>query len=109
MSIDDLLRLEGLTGRRLTRRDLLRATGKGGAGLAAGAFLAACGGVGGESSPTAAPATPSGLPPLAHELSIAQWPLYIDPGTKGADSPTIVAFEQQTGIDVTYRENISDN
>ena len=101
--------LERSAGRRLTRRDLLRATGKGGAGLAAAAFLAACGGLGAESSPTGAAATPSGLPPLAHELSIAQWPLYIDPGTKGADSPTLVAFEQETGIDVTYRENINDN
>ena len=109
MSIDDLLRLEALTGRRLTRRDLLRATGKGGAGLAAAAFLAACAGLGAESSPTAAAATPTGLPPLALELSIAQWPLYINPGNKGADSPTIVAFEQETGIDVTYRENINDN
>ena len=35
MSIDDLLRLERLAAHRLTRRDLLRATGKGGAGFAA--------------------------------------------------------------------------
>ena len=109
MSIDDLLRLERLASRRLTRRDLLGTAAKGGAGFAAAALLAACGGLGAESSPTGAAATPSGLPPLAHELSIAQWPLYIDPGAKGADSPTLVAFEQETGIDVTYRENINDN
>lgn len=109
MSIDDLLRLERVAGRRLTRRDLLRAAGKGGAGIAGAALFAACGGLGADPSPTGAAATPSGLPPLAHELSIAQWPLYIDPGKKGAESPTLVAFEQETGIDVTYRENINDN
>jgi spermidine/putrescine transport system substrate-binding protein len=109
MSIDDLLRFERFADRRLTRRDLLRATGKGGAGAAAAALLAACGGLGADPSRTGTAATPSVLPPLALELSIAQWPLYIDPGSKGADSPTLVAFEQETGIDVTYRENINDN
>jgi spermidine/putrescine transport system substrate-binding protein len=109
MSIDDLVPLELLAARRLTRRDMLRATGKAGAGLAAATFLAACGGLGAEPTPTGAAGTPSGLPPLAHELSIAQWPLYIDPGKKGEQSPTLAAFEQETGIDVTYRENINDN
>jgi len=109
MSIDDLMPAERVAGRRLTRRDLLRVTGKGGAAIAASAFFAACGGLGAEPSPTGAAGSPSGLPPLAHELSIAQWPLYIDPGKKGAESPTLVAFEQETGIDVTYRENINDN
>ncbi|MGZ5306680.1 MAG: hypothetical protein ACXWEG_08100, partial [Actinomycetota bacterium] len=80
MSIDDLLCLEHLAGRRLTRRDLLRATGTGGVGIAAAALFAACGGLGADTTPTGAEGTPSGLPPLAHELSIAQWPLYIDPG-----------------------------
>ncbi len=105
-SIDDLLRLDALAARTLSRRDLLRAGGKGGIGLAAAALLAACGGT---SAGTSSTSTPSALPPLAHELSIAQWPLYIDPGKKGAQSPTLVAFEDQTGIKVTYRENINDN
>ena len=109
MSIDDLLRLERLGARPLTRRDLLRATGKGGAGLAAAAVLAACGGLSANSTPSSAAGSPSALPPLAHELSIAQWPLYIDPGKHGAESPTLAAFEQETGIKVTYRENINDN
>jgi spermidine/putrescine transport system substrate-binding protein len=109
MSIDDLLRLERLGNLPFTRRDLLRATGKGGAGLAAAAVLAACGGLSTNASPSAAVGSPSALPPLAYELSIAQWPLYIDPGKNGAKSPTLAAFEQETGIRVTYRENINDN
>ena len=108
MSIDELLRLERLGSRRLSRRDLLRATGRGGAGVAAAAFLAACGGLSSSSSPTAS-ASASRLPPLAHELTIAQWPLYIDPGKHGAESPTLLKFEQATGITVTYKEIINDN
>jgi spermidine/putrescine transport system substrate-binding protein len=42
------------------------------------------------------------LPPLANELSIAQWPLYID-------RKTIPNFTEDTGIDVRYKEVISDN
>ena len=109
MSIDELLRLERLKAHPLSRRDLLRATGKSGAGLLAAAVLAACGGLSTNSAPSAAAGSPSALPQLAYELSIAQWPLYIDPGKHGAESPTLAAFEDETGIKVTYRENINDN
>src|SRR2546427_5785554 len=108
MHIDDLLCLEDAAARRISRRDLLRATGKGGAGLAAAAFLAACGGLTSTSASSSTTAA-SSLPPLAHELTIAQWPLYIDPGKHGAQSPTLVAFEKKTGIAVTYKEVINDN
>jgi spermidine/putrescine transport system substrate-binding protein len=46
--------------------------------------------------------SPTSLPPLAHELEIAQWPLYID-------KKTIPNFEADSGIAVRYREVISDN
>jgi spermidine/putrescine transport system substrate-binding protein len=46
--------------------------------------------------------SPTSLPPLAHELEIAQWPLYID-------KKTIPNFEADSGIAVKYREVISDN
>jgi spermidine/putrescine transport system substrate-binding protein len=39
---------------------------------------------------------------LAHELIIAQWPLYID-------KRTIPRFTEETGIDVDYKEVIGDN
>lgn len=102
----DLPDLSALSAQRFTRRDVLRAAGRGGIGLAAATILAACRGPGPGEEPTSPSAT---LPPIAGELSIAQWPLYIDPGKKGAESPTLVAFEQETGIEVTYRENINDN
>ena len=71
-------------------------------GAAAAAFLAACAG---KQTPVAAPNT---LPPLAHQLTVAQWPLYID-RAKGGHRPTLEAFQSKYDIDVTYREIINDN
>ncbi len=71
-------------------------------GLSAAAFLAACGGGGGSK-----PSPSSSLPPIAGELNVAQWPLYID-RSHGA-FPTVEAFEKATGIKVNYREIINDN
>jgi spermidine/putrescine transport system substrate-binding protein len=42
---------------------------------------------------------------VGDKLSISQWPLYIDPGQHG----TVAQFEQETGIDVAYHEEINDN
>ena len=52
---------------------------------------------------TAAPVVPKGK--VKGELTISQWPLYIDPGKKG----TIAEFEKATGVDVKYVEEINDN
>ncbi len=50
-----------------------------------------------------APVVPKGK--VKGELTISQWPLYIDPGKKG----TIAEFEKATGVDVKYVEEINDN
>ena len=39
------------------------------------------------------------------QLTISQWPLYVDPGKDG----TVAQFEGDTGIDVNYVEEINDN
>ena len=39
------------------------------------------------------------------QLTISQWPLYVDPGKDG----TIAQFEGDSGIDVKYVEEINDN
>ena len=84
----------------ISRREALRRGGRLGAGVALGSLLAACGVSGTaertESDPDAT------LPPLAKELLIAQWPLYID-------KKTVSNFEKSSGIDVTYKEVINDN
>jgi spermidine/putrescine transport system substrate-binding protein len=43
--------------------------------------------------------------PVRGNMTISQWPLYIDPGKKG----TIAEFEKTAGVDVKYIEEINDN
>ncbi|HEY5709097.1 MAG TPA: spermidine/putrescine ABC transporter substrate-binding protein [Solirubrobacterales bacterium] len=66
--------------------------------------LAACGGdtVGGgnESEVTTAESGP-----VSGNLTISNWPGYIDPGPKG----TIAEFEKETGVNVDYIEDINSN
>jgi spermidine/putrescine transport system substrate-binding protein len=50
-----------------------------------------------------APVAPGG--PVKGEMTISQWPLYVDPGQNG----TIKEFERATGVAVKYIEEINDN
>jgi spermidine/putrescine transport system substrate-binding protein len=84
---------------RLTRRELLERARRYGAGAAV--VMAACG-IAKEPKQPGAAAGRRKLPPLAHELAIAQWPLYID-------KRTVPSFERATDVDVTYRQIINDN
>jgi len=43
------------------------------------------------------------------ELNFANWPLYVDQDEETGESPTLEAFQEATGVDVTYTENIEDN
>jgi spermidine/putrescine transport system substrate-binding protein len=43
--------------------------------------------------------------PVEGELSISNWPGYIDPGKDG----TAAEFEQETGVEVDYNEDVNDN
>ena len=59
-------------------------------------------------SPTEAPpATPQ--PTLAGEVAFGNWPLYIDIDEETGGYPTLEAFTEQTGIQVSYQEDINDN
>jgi spermidine/putrescine transport system substrate-binding protein len=93
--------------RQMSRRELLRMSGRGGMGLAALSLLAACGN---DSSSTTASkgATGGALPPLAKQLSVAQWPLYVD-REKGGGHPSLERFMDATGIQVDYQTVINDN
>jgi spermidine/putrescine transport system substrate-binding protein len=84
---------------QLSRRHLLQ-----GAGIGAGALaLAAC-----------APATAAAPKPAKDvsaddpTLTWSNWPAYIDEDDAG-NYPTLVAFEDQTGIAVEYKVDIDDN
>jgi spermidine/putrescine transport system substrate-binding protein len=74
--------------------------------LALALGLAACGGddtVGGGGSSADAPTAKAG--PVKGSLTISNWPGYIDPGKDG----TVAEFEGETGVKVTYIEDVNDN
>jgi spermidine/putrescine transport system substrate-binding protein len=74
--------------------------------LLAALALAACGGdddgVGGAEE-TEAVVAESG--PVQGEITISNWPGYIDPGPKGS----VKEFEDETGVSVDYIEDVNDN
>jgi len=94
----------------ITRRQLLRRAAAGGAVLSIPSLLAACGGDSGiegsaNTESTAAPADTT----LAKQLTISNWPLYIDIDEKTKKRPTLEQFEQEKGVKVKYIEDVNDN
>ena len=111
----------------VSRRRLLQAAGISGTAAA----LAACGAGGGSASdPTQEPTTeetsaaetpketaaetptetgPEDLSDVEKVIAWSNWPLYIDYDDEEVGRPTLEAFSQQTGIEVTYNEDINDN
>jgi spermidine/putrescine transport system substrate-binding protein len=66
--------------------------------------LAACGGGGGGGgSSEDAPTAKAG--PVKGDLTISNWPGYIEPGKDG----TVAEFEDETGVSVKYIEDVNDN
>ena len=93
-----------------TRVELLRR------GAATGLFLtiptsllAACGGDGieGEGGTTAASTQVSRE--LKDQLTISNWPLYIDIDEDTKERPTLQQFTEETGVRVRYIEDVNDN
>jgi len=118
-------------GPTLSRREFLRRGGQLAAFAGIGGFLAACSSgssaapsaeasaaaTSGASAPPVESAAASSAPeasegPLGTVLNFANWPAYIDVADSGPDkgkSPTLLAFEKQTGVKVNYQEKIDDN
>lgn len=69
--------------------------------LAAG--LAACGGTTGGGNDEEVTVAKGG--PVKGQLTISNWPGYIDPGKEG----TVAEFEDKTGVKVDYIEDVNDN
>lgn len=92
--------------RALIRAQLSRRSLFVGAGAIAGASaLAACG------TGSSAPET-NGVVDVSDTEKIvrwASWPLYLDFDEKSKKYPSLVAFEEKTGITATYTEDIDDN
>jgi spermidine/putrescine transport system substrate-binding protein len=81
----------------LSRRRLLARGSSALIGLALAPALAACTGRGKDGDAEA----------KAKRLVISTWPLYIDPGKEGVPG-SVELFTKQTGIKVTYTEDIND-
>lgn len=92
LAIEEMMRRD-----RLTRRSFLGRAGRGGVALGAlmtlPGLLAAC--------------QPTASQPAA-KLQWINWPAYIDIDDE-SNYPTIVAFTEQTGIEVEYNEGLLDN
>ena len=84
---------------QLSRRHLLQGAGIGATALA----LAACAPAGSSAPKPAADTSDSDK-----TLTWSNWPAYIDEDDDG-NYPTLVAFEDQTGIKVEYKIDIDDN
>jgi spermidine/putrescine transport system substrate-binding protein len=92
----------------LSRRGLLRGAFAGGALLAAGGALSACGTKG--TQQTADSCVSDDASATEKKLVFSNWPLYIDVDEKDESKrPTLDAFMAETGIQVTYNEDINDN
>lgn len=85
---------------KITRRTLLAGAGAG----AVAVGLAACAPAGGG---TLTPA--EDVSATDKVVRWANWPLYIDADEETGELPTVVNFETQTGIKVTYEEAIPSN
>jgi spermidine/putrescine transport system substrate-binding protein len=98
----------------ITRRQLLGRAAFGGALLSLPGLVAACGGGGGiqgQAADTGA-GTEAGATTGAKTLkniTISNWPLYIDIDEKTKTRPTIEDFEKKYGVKVNYIEDINDN
>lgn len=90
----------------LSRRRILQAAGLGSVAVVA----AACGASGDDGAGTAsAAASADDLSDSEKTLLWSTWPGYMDTDEETGSRPTLDAFSKQTGIDVTYTEDINDN
>src|SRR4051794_7233901 len=104
---EDLDLVLRLNERLLSRRTLLRGLGVGGALAMSSGVLAGCGTSGGKAKNS--DKVVKDLSATEKKIVWSNWPLYIDVNDKTKARPTIDDFEQQTGIKVTYIEDINDN
>jgi spermidine/putrescine transport system substrate-binding protein len=93
----------------LSRRRLLQAAGVGGAAMVAAACGAKPAGGGASASGTPSPAT---QPDKSDEEKVANWSTwvaYIDIDDDTGTRPSLERFQEETGIQVKYTEDVNDN
>ncbi len=94
---------------QLSRRSALQGAGL----LGLGAFLAACGTSGtpgtGQAGTSGAIEPAKDLSDTDKRLAWANWTLYLDLAEDGNSYPTLDVFREQSGIDVSYSEDVDGN
>lgn len=91
--------------RRISRRGLLRSSGLVGVAAIGAPALAACG-----TDPVDSSSSTQAAASEAKLVRFDNWPLYIDLDEEDENiRPTLVAFEEETGISVEYVEAINSN
>jgi spermidine/putrescine transport system substrate-binding protein len=91
-----------------SRRTVLRGLLAAGAFAATGGALSACGMPGTRQDPAACRAPDKSA--TDKKLVVSNWPLYIDVDENDETKrPSVEAFTKQTGIAVTYQEDVNDN
>jgi spermidine/putrescine transport system substrate-binding protein len=94
----------------ITRGQLLRRAVAGGATLSLPGLLAACGGGGGiEGQQPAETGATTVEKTLADEITVSNWPFYIDQNDDATRFPTLEQFTEETGVKVNYLEDINSN
>lgn len=102
--------VRGMTSRRMSRRNMLKLGGVSVGALSMSSILAACGksSSGGGSNSSSGGTSVNFDPTTASDtLKFANWPLYIDKAHGGY--PSLDQFKADTGITVTYSDEINDN
>jgi spermidine/putrescine transport system substrate-binding protein len=94
----------------ITREQLLRRAAVGGVTLSVPGLLAACGGGGGiEGQEPAQTGATTVEQVLADEITVSNWPFYIDQNDDATEFPTLNQFTEETGVQVNYLEDINSN
>jgi spermidine/putrescine transport system substrate-binding protein len=94
----------------ITREQLLRRAAVGGVTLSLPGILAACGGGGGiEGQQPAETGATTVEQVLGDEVTISNWPYYIDQNDDATEFPTLDQFTEATGVKVNYLEDINSN
>ena len=93
----------------ITRRQLLRRAAGAGAALSLPSLLAACGGGGGIEGAAADTTPTTVVQELADQMTVSNWPYYIDQNDDATEFPTLDQFTKATGVKVNYLEDINSN
>ncbi|MEV1288712.1 spermidine/putrescine ABC transporter substrate-binding protein [Micromonospora sp. NPDC049679] len=92
----------------MSRRSVMRGVLASGALLGTGAALTACGTEGAKKAEGSC--VSDDLSAGEKTINFSNWPQYIDVDDKDeAKHPSLVAFQEKTGIQVTYNEDVNDN